>query len=144
MGNFLPGVTLTFDGGPWKPTRHLSYDALSFVYHFIAISEFQLEVQSENAHFGSNRLFFCPVLFWNLTDGLEKQQGTSPKPYQALCITSLSYVNSSWSYVPETAKLGFDLWDLDIWPLTLLFCMDITSVSGKNSWRFHDDTMMET
>ena len=40
--------------------------------------------------------------------------------------------------------LGFDLCDLDLWPLTLTFCMDITSVIGNNSWKFHDDMMMET
>ena len=60
----------------------------------------------------------------------------------AVCMISLPYVNSNWS--PETAKLGVDLRDLDLWPLTLTFCMDITSVHGNNSWKFHDDTMMGT
>ena len=55
-----------------------------------------------------------------------------------------SYVNSNWSYGPEMAKLGVDLCDLDLWPLTLTLCMDITSVIGNNSWKFHDDTMMGT
>ena len=45
---------------------------------------------------------------------------------------------------PETAKLGVDLCDLDLWPLTLTFCMDITFDRGDNSWKFHDDTMMGT
>ena len=44
----------------------------------------------------------------------EKQKGTSPKQHQALCIISSSYVNSNWSYSPETAKLGYDLSDLDL------------------------------
>ena len=39
-------------------------------------------------------------------------------------------------------KLGRDLCDLDLWPLT--FCMDLTLVLGDNSWKFHDDAMMET
>ena len=30
-------------------------------------------------------------------------------------------------------KLGIDLSDFDLWPLTLAFCMDITFVSGNNS-----------
>ena len=47
------------------------------------------------------------------------------------------------SYSPETNKLGFDLCDLDIWPMTGTFCMDITSVNGDSSWKFHDDTMMK-
>ena len=168
------------------------------MHHFIAISEFNLKLQSGNAQFGSKwAIFFVPcdleiwritfennrapflcyfklcasfrshwwnetgvtvrkrpiwvkivdflaVWPWNLTDDLEKQQGTSPKQHQAFCIISSSYVNSNWSYGPETAKLGFDLWDLDRWPLTLTFCMDITFVIGDNSWKFPDDTMMGT
>ena len=34
---------------------------------------------------------------------------------------------------PETTKLGYDLCDLDLWPMTLTFCMDITFVIGNNS-----------
>ena len=41
-------------------------------------------------------------------------------------------------------KLGCDLCELDLWPLTLTFGMDITLVIGNNSWKFHDDTMMGT
>ena len=50
-------------------------------------------------------------------------------------------MNSNWSYSPETVKLGCDL---DLWPLTLTFCQDFTLVIGNNSWKFYDDTMMET
>ena len=39
----------------------------------------------------------------------------------------------------ETAKLGFDLCDLDLWP-----DLDITFVIGNNFWKFYDDTMMGT
>ena len=53
-------------------------------------------------------------------------------------------MNSNWSYGLETAKLGFDLCDFDLRPLTLTFCMDIMSVIGNKSWKFHDDTMMGT
>ena len=63
---------------------------------------------------------------------------------QAVCMISLPYVNSNWSNGPVTAKLGFDLCDLDHWPLTLTFCTDITSVHGNIFWKFHDDTMMGT
>ena len=85
---------------------------------------------------------FLAMWPWNLTDDLEKQYGTSPKQHQALCTVPLSNVNSNWSYGPETAKLGFDLCGLDLWPLSLTFCMDITFVIGDNTWKFHDDTMM--
>ena len=46
--------------------------------------------------------------------------------------------NASW------VKLGRDLCDLDLWPLTLTFCTDVTFVIGNNFWKFHDDTMMGT
>ena len=55
-----------------------------------------------------------------------------------------TYVNSNWSYGPETAKLFFNLCDLDLWPPTLVFCEDITSVNGNYSWKLCDDTIRET
>ena len=42
------------------------------------------------------------------------------------------------------AKLGFDLYDLDLWPLTLSVRMDITSVIGNHSWQIDDDKMIGT
>ena len=33
---------------------------------------------------------------------------------------------------------------IDLWPLTLTFCMDITSVNGNNSWKCQVDTMTGT
>ena len=53
-------------------------------------------------------------------------------------------MNSNWSYSPETVKLGVDLCDLDLWPLTLTFCVDVTFIIGNNSGKFRDDTMMGT
>ena len=141
---FLSRVTLKFDGWPSKTIGHLFYATSSFVQHFVAIGEFILELESGNAHSGSNSTLFRAVWPWNLTDDLLKQKGTSPKHHQAICIISSSYVNSNWSYGPETVKLGRDLCDLDLWPLTLTFWMDVTFVIGNNSWKFHDDTMMGT
>ena len=34
--------------------------------------------------------------------------------------------------------------DLDLWPLTLTFCIDITFFIGNNAWNFNDDTMTRT
>ena len=123
IGDFLSRVTLKFDGWPWKTIWHLFYVTLSFVHHFVAINdEFQLELQSGNAQFASKSTIFLAVWPWSLTDDLEKE---------ASCIISSSYANSNWSYSPETAKLGYDLCDLDLWPMTLTLCMDITSVIGS-------------
>ena len=53
----------------------------------------------------------------------------------------------NWSYSPETVKLGCDLCDLDLWPPTLTFCMDGTSVTGHNfikiSWWYDDGNIVK-
>ena len=46
---FSARVTLKFDGRPQKTIGHLFYATLSFSYHFVAIGEFKLELQSGNA-----------------------------------------------------------------------------------------------
>ena len=53
IGHFLARVTLKFYRWPWKTIGHLSYATSRFVHHFIAISEFKLELESGNAQFGS-------------------------------------------------------------------------------------------
>ena len=63
---------------------------------------------------------FLAVWPGNLTDDLEKQEGTSPKQHQALCIISSSYVNSNWSYGPEMVGL----WPL--WPSPLTSDFDLS------------------
>ena len=68
--------------------RHLFFAVSSFVQHFIAIGEFKLELQSVNAQFESNSTIFRAMWPWNLTDDLEKQEGTSSMLLQALCIIS--------------------------------------------------------
>ena len=50
---FLSCVTLKFYRWPWKTIGHLFYAVSSFVYHFIAIVEFKLELQSGNVQFWS-------------------------------------------------------------------------------------------
>ena len=64
-------------------------------------------------------------------------------PHQALCIISLTYVNSNWSYGPETANLAFDFSDLDLRPWLFAWPY-ITSVdgNGSNCWKFHDDSVI--
>ena len=73
ISDFLSHVTLESDRWPWKTIGHLFYAASSFVHHFIAISQFKLELQFGNALFGSKSTFFCPVWPWNFRDDLEKQ-----------------------------------------------------------------------
>ena len=63
---------LKFDDWPWKSIGHLSYAASRFVHHFIALGELKLELQSENAQFGSKSRIIA-VWPWNLTDDLQKK-----------------------------------------------------------------------
>ena len=133
---FFRRVTLKFDQWPWKTIGHLVYATSSFVHRFVAIGDDKLKLHSGNAQFWSKSMIFLAVWPWILTYDFTKQYDTSSKQHQALCIISLPYVNSNWSYGPETAKGGHDFCDLDLWPLTLTFCMDITFVNGNNSWKF--------
>ena len=73
IDDFFSRVTVPFDVWPWKTIGHLFYATSSFVDHFVAISDFKLELQSGNAQFGSNSTIFRAVWPWNLTDDLEKQ-----------------------------------------------------------------------
>ena len=110
---FSSRVTFKFDGRPWKTIGHLFYTTPSLEHYFKAIGDFKLELQSRNIQFGSKSISLA-VWPWYLTDDLEKQQGTSPKAHQALCIILSPYVNSNGSNSLETAKLGFDLCDFDL------------------------------
>ena len=58
IGNFLPRVTLKFNGWPWKTIGILFYFASSFMHHFITIGEFKLKLQSGNAQLGSKSTIF--------------------------------------------------------------------------------------
>ena len=70
---FFAPVTLKFNIWPWKTIGHLSYATSNLVHHFIAISEFKLELESGNAQFGSKSAICWPLWPWNLTDDLQKQ-----------------------------------------------------------------------
>ena len=71
--NFSARVTVKFDGWPRKTIGHLFYATSSFVHHFVAIGEFELELQSGNAQSGWNSTIFRAVRPWNLKDDLAKQ-----------------------------------------------------------------------
>ena len=73
IDDFFSCVTYKIYGWPSKTIGHLFYATSSFVYHFVPIGEFKLELQSGNAQFGSNSTIFRAVRPWNLMDDLEKQ-----------------------------------------------------------------------
>ena len=79
----------------------------------------------------------CDLEIWRMT----------LKNYRAPLLSNIKLYASfhhHMCYSPETVKLGCDLCDLDLWPLTITFCMDVTLVFGNNFGKFHDDTMMGT
>ena len=88
IDDFFSRVTLIFDGWPSKTIGHLFFATSSFVHHFVAIGEFKLGLLSGNAQPGSNSTIFRAVWPWNLTDDLQKPQGTSSMLLQALCSIS--------------------------------------------------------
>ena len=55
-----------------KTIGHLYYATSSSMHHFVAISEFKLELQSGNAQFGSKSTIFLAVWPCNLTDDLKQ------------------------------------------------------------------------
>ena len=74
IDDFFSRVTVQFDVWPWKTIGHLFHDTSSFVYHFVAIGEFKLALQSGNAQFGSNSTIFRAVCSWHLTYDLENNR----------------------------------------------------------------------
>ena len=66
---FFSRVTLKFDGWPSKTIGHLFYATSSFVYHFVAIGEYKLELQSGNTQSGSNDTLLepCDLEIWRMT-----------------------------------------------------------------------------
>ena len=61
---FLSRVTLKFDRWPSKTIGHLFYTTSSFVHHFKAIGEFNLELQSGKAQFWSKSAILYPMWHW--------------------------------------------------------------------------------
>ena len=94
-------VTLKFDGRPPKIIRHVFYTASSFVYHFRSINEFKLELQSENAQFGSNSTNFLAVWPCNLMYDLEKKNKAPLLCYFKLCA---SFRSHRWFQIGDTVR----------------------------------------
>ena len=109
------------------------------------MGRFKLELQSGNPKFGSKSAILCPVWPWNLTDDLAKNRAPLLCCFQ-LCawfhchmwIQTGVRIRKRLSWVFTYVTLTFDTWP---WPFART---SLTSIHGNNSWKFHDDTMMET
>ena len=90
--------------------------------------------------------YYCDYLVFQNKQGKSEGFDSYDRPSNLTQIgLNSSILQPVWHWnMMDDQKLGCDLCDLDLWPLTLIFCMDITSVIGNNSWKFHDDMMMGT
>ena len=131
----------------WKTIWPILWAISNLVHHFVAIGEFKLELQSGNPPFGSKSAIFapCDLEIWWMT---LKNNRAPLLCYIKICTS----IYSQWRIQtrvtarkrPNWCKICFDLCDLDLWLLTLTFCMDITSVNGNNSCKCRVDTMTGT
>ena len=106
-----------------------------------------LSYKSETLNWGQNWHFFvlCNLEIWWM---ILKNNRTP-----LLCYFKLwaSFSSHMWVQtgvtVKKIPKLGQKIVTavtLELWHLTIIFCMDITSVNGNYTWKLHDDTMRET
>ena len=114
---FLCPVTSKFDGWPWKTIGHIFYAISSFVVHFIAIWRFKMELQSENAKFGSKSAnFFVPCDLeidgwpWKTIGHLMYATSSFVHHFIAIREFKLTELQSG------NGQVGF--WPLWSWPLT--------------------------
>ena len=143
---FFARVTLKIDRWPWKTIGHLLHVTSSFVLYFIAISGFKrVTVRNPPIRVKIDDFFGHVTLILEIWRMTLKNNRT---PLLCHIKLSASFHHHMWIQtgimVRKRLILDFDLCNLDLWPLTLTLCMDITSVIGKNHWKFHDDTMMGT
>ena len=122
---------MKFDGWPRKTIGHLCYPTSSFVHHFVAIGEFELELQSGNAQSGQIRRFLepCDLEIWRMT--LKNNRApllSNIKLYASfhhhMWIQTGVTVRKRLSWVVTSVTLTFDLWP---WPFawTLLWSLVI-------------------
>ena len=104
-----------------KNIGHLFYTTSSFVYHFVAIGEFKLELQSGNAQSGSNLTIFRAVWPWNLTMTFKNNRAPL-LCYFKLCASFHSHCEFKLELQSGNAQSGSNSTmpcDLDIWRMTL-------------------------
>ena len=149
IGDFLSRGTLKFDGWTWKAVGHLFHATCtsSCEHHFIASAEFKVELQCRNSKFGWKSAIYFPrdLGIWRVTLTTNRAQLFYQfKLYVSfrsqLWIQTVVTVPKRWN----RGKICIDLCNLDLSPLTLIFCMDINSVNDNNFWKFNNDRMMDT
>ena len=139
-------MTLIFDGWARKIIGHLFYITSSFVHHFKSIGDLRLKLQSGNAQFRSKSAIFLACVTLKFEGWPWKTIRHLFYTTSSLCIISKPWMNSNWSYSPETLNLGqnqqfFVPCDLEIWQMTLkinraplLCCFNLCASFHSNQW----------
>ena len=158
IGDVLSGVTLKFYGRPWKTIGHLFYATSRFVHHFEAISQPKRELQSTHSML-LQALYIISQPSVNSNPSYSTETG-----YILSCVTlkfagwprkTIGHLFCAASKFMHHfvvickfnlelrsgngqigAKFCFDLYNLDLCPLTLTFCIDISLVYGNDFWEF--------
>ena len=124
--NVLPRVTLKFDSWTWKTKGRLFYTTSSFVHHFKAICEIQLELQSGNAQFGSKLAIFFRVTL--------KFDGLPWKTIVHLFYATSSFVLNFHSH--RWFKTGVTVRKCPIWfKIDDFFCGRVTLKLDRWPWK---------
>ena len=130
INDFFSRVTLKFNRWHWKTIGHLFYAASSFVHHFVAIGNSNLNYSSETPNLGQNRRFF-PMWPWNLTDDLENQNRAPLLCYFKLCASFRSHM---WIQTGVTIwkQLNWVQWSMVITPENFM----------KIQWQKHSEKVV--
>ena len=146
----LSRVTLKPDRWPWKTTGHLVYATSSFFALFQSHWWIQTWVTVRKR---SIRIKIGDFLSRKSNGWLGKTIGhlfyADYRQFVVLCDLEIWWMTfkNNRSYGLETAKLGFDICDLELWPLTLTFCMVLILslvITNKISWCYDDGDIMKT
>ena len=121
IGDFLSPVTLKFDRWLWKTIGHLFDIMFSYVYHFKAIGEFELELQYGNAQYGSKSVSPCDLEIWWMT---LKNNRAHLLYYVKLCVSFQSHrwIQTGVTVLKHPIRVKIDdflscvTWKLDAWP----------------------------
>ena len=145
MVDFTPVLPWNLMDDPKKIIRHVFYTTSSFVYHFRSISEFKLELQSENTQFGSNSMIFfsrvtlqCDAWPWKTIGHL--LYATSSVVHHFIAIGDFKLELQSGNTQFGSNRKFLELCDLAIWRMTLknnrapLICHFKLCASFPNHW----------
>ena len=95
-------MTLKFDWWPRKIIGHLFYITSIFVHHLKPLGEFELQLLSGNAQFGSKSVIFCPVWPWNSMQWMTLKNNRDPLLYYInLCA---SFQSHRWIQTKVTVR----------------------------------------